>query len=116
MELVFAAVVGTLFGAGVYMMSRRSMVRLTVGLALLSHAANLLVFAAAGVYRGSPPLIDPESGAPPPVPADPLPQALILTAIVIGFGTLGFFLVLVQRTYQAIGTDDLDRMKSMDGE
>ncbi len=114
METLMALVVGALFASGVYLMMRRSIVKLAIGLVLLSQSANLLFFTAAGLTRGSPPLV-PEGETAPPVPfADPLPQALILTAIVIGFGVLAFTLVLVKRVYQTVGTDDLDEMRSTD--
>jgi multicomponent Na+:H+ antiporter subunit C len=109
-----AFLVGILFAAGVYLMLRRSIVKLTIGLVLISQAANLLIFTASGLERGSPPLV-PLGETHPPIPfADPLPQALILTAIVISFGVLAFTLVLVKRAYQTVGTDDLDEMRSTD--
>jgi multicomponent Na+:H+ antiporter subunit C len=110
---LLAVVVGGLYSAGFYMMMRRSMVKLIIGLALLGHATNLLIFTVSGVSRGRPPLIEDEVLPPGPV-ADPLPQALILTAIVIGFGVLAFALALVHRTHQSVGTDDLDQMRTTD--
>jgi multicomponent Na+:H+ antiporter subunit C len=79
---------------------------------LIAQAVNLLIFTSAGLSAGKPPIIDPAS--PASSAADPLPQALILTAIVISFGVLAFALVLVHRAYKTIGTDDLDRMKGSD--
>lgn len=114
MELELAIIVGVLFGAGVYMVLRRNMVKVIIGLVLMSHAANLLIFTAAGLTRGAPPLVPEGEYAPPPVHADPLPQALVLTAIVISFAVIAFTLVLFKRAYQALGTDDLDQMKSTD--
>ena len=112
MTLLLALTVGTLYAGGLYMMLRRSLVKLIIGLALLSHAANLLIFTVSGLTRGRPPLL-PEGGASPATPvADPLPQALILTAIVIGFGVLAFAVVLLHRTYAICSTDDLDRIRS----
>lgn len=114
METFMAYVVGGLFAAAVYMMLRRSIVKLVIGLMLLSNAANLLIFTVAGMRRGAPPLV-PEGASMPPGPvADPLPQALILTAIVIAFGVLAFSVVLIHRAYEVVGTDDLDRMKDTD--
>lgn len=114
METFMAYVVGGLFAAAVYMMLRRSIVKLVIGLMLLSNAANLLIFTVAGMRRGAPPLV-PEGASVPPGPvADPLPQALILTAIVIAFGVLAFSVVLIHRAYEVVGTDDLDRMKDTD--
>lgn len=111
MDILLAVLVGILFAAGAWLMTRRSMLRLAVGLGLLGHAANLLVFTAGGLSRGNAPLVPAGADAPPAPYADPLPQALILTAIVIGFGVLAFLLVLLRRTYQEAGTDDLERMR-----
>lgn len=115
MQLLMPLVVGVLYAAGFYMMMRRSMVKLVIGLVLLSHAANLLIFTGARLTRGRPPLIPAGDGSRLEEPfADPLPQALILTAIVIGFGVQAFALALIKRVYQRVGTDDLDAMKSTD--
>ena len=109
-----AFVIGGLYAAGLYMMMRRSIVKLIIGLALLSHAANLLIFTVGGLTRGRPPLIAAgETSLVAPF-ADPIPQALVLTAIVISFGVLAFALVLVHRTHQTAGTDDLDKLRVTD--
>ncbi|WP_237226134.1 Na+/H+ antiporter subunit C [Rubinisphaera sp. JC750] len=114
MDVLLAITVGGLYAAGIYMMLRRSVVKLLIGLGLLSHAANLLIFTAGGIVRGRVPVI-PEGGTQPLTGiADPLPQALILTAIVISFAVLAFALVLIYRTYQTVGTDDVDRLKATD--
>jgi multicomponent Na+:H+ antiporter subunit C len=114
MEPVLAFVVGGLYTASLYLMLRRSIVKLIIGLVLLSHAANLLIFTTSGLIRGQPPLIPLEATELTGSFADPLPQALILTAIVIGFGVQAFSLVLIKRVYQTVGTDDLDKMKATD--
>lgn len=112
MEVILAIVIGGLYAAGLYMMMRRSFVKLVIGLSLLGYASSLLIFTVNGVTRGQPPLV-PEGMTQPVEPfADPLPQALILTAIVIGFGVQAFALVLFKRTYQSANTDDLDGIKS----
>lgn len=114
MEFLLAFVIGGLYAAGLYMMLRRSIVKLIIGLALFGHAANLLIFTVAGLTRAQPPILSIRAaGAAGPV-ADPLPQALILTAIVIGFGVQAFALVLIHRVVQTVGADDLDRMKTTD--
>ncbi len=112
MEVILAIVIGALYAAGLYMMMRRSFVKLIIGLSLLGYASSLLIFTVNGVTRGQPPLV-PEGMTQPEAPfADPLPQALILTAIVIGFGLQAFTLVLFKRAYQSTDTDDLDGIKS----
>lgn len=114
METVLAVVTGILYAAGVYLILRRSLARIVIGLALLTNATNLLIFVSAGLERGSPPLVQPGGDAPDVPHADPLPQALILTAIVIGFGVLAFAMVLMYRGYRSVGTDDPDAMVSTD--
>ncbi|GGC58596.1 Na+/H+ antiporter subunit C [Marinobacter halophilus] len=114
MESLMAYVVGIMFTAAFYMMLRRSIVKLVIGLMMLSNAANLLIFVVAGMTRGAPPLIPDGASGPVGIVADPLPQALILTAIVIAFGVLAFAVVLIRRAYEVVGTDDLDQMKDTD--
>ena len=112
MELILSILVGVLFAAALYTMLRRSIVRLAIGLTLLSHAANLLIFTVSGVSRSGTPIIPEGREAPLAGSADPVPQALILTAIVISFGVLAFLLVLVKRVYQSVGSDDSDELTS----
>ncbi|RTR03810.1 Na+/H+ antiporter subunit C [Halomonas nitroreducens] len=114
MEPVLAVTIGILFAAAIYMMLRRSIVKLVIGLMLLSNAANLLVFVTAGLTRDAPPLVPPGMSMPAGVVADPLPQALVLTAIVISFGVLSFAVVLVHRAWEVVRTDDLDQLKETD--
>ncbi len=115
MTFVLSLVVGVLFAGAIYLMLRRSVVQLILGLVLLSHGTNLLLFLMGdGVVRGSPPFADAETGVAPAASADPLPQALILTAIVIGFGFLSFIMALSYRANQAAKSDDLDAMTSTD--
>lgn len=110
MQLLLAILTGVLFAAGVFLILRRSLMRLLLGLLFIGHAANLLIFTAGGL-RGAAPAIVPEGASSLAEPyADPLPQALILTAIVISFGLFAFFLVLIKRTYQESGLDDMDEI------
>jgi multicomponent Na+:H+ antiporter subunit C len=104
-NVLVALTVGAIYGCAVYLLLQRSLGKLVIGLALLSHGSHLLIFAAGGLTRGAPPIV------PAPAPADPLPQALVLTAIVISFAVLAFALVLVRRTYEWSGTDDLDTLR-----
>ncbi len=114
MVTVLAVVTGALYAAGLYMMLRRSIVKSLIGLALLGHAANLLLFTAAGLTRGKPPLVPERASTVEPPVADPLPQALVLTAIVISFGVLAFTTTLIHRTHRATGTEDLDQLRTRD--
>lgn len=110
MESVLAVVIGGLYAAGMYLMVRRSIVKMIFGLALLGNAANLLIFTVGRLHRGRPPHILLDGSLPVLPVADPVPQALILTAIVIGFGLQAFALVLIKRVYQTVGSDDQDEM------
>lgn len=114
MITVLAIVVGGLYAAGLYAMLRRDAVMLIIGVALLSHGTNLLMFTAAGPVRESPPLVRAGVAEEPGAIADPLPQALILTAIVIGFGIQAFALILVRRAGRILGTEDIDEMRDED--
>src|SRR3954462_3442805 len=109
MELLLAIVAGLLYATGLYLMLRRRLAQLIIGLGLLSNGSNILIFSAAGVTRGKPPLI-PGSGVTAASFADPVPQSLILTAIVIGFGVLAFSLVLAHRVHQSASSDDIDEI------
>jgi len=114
MEVVLAGVVGVLYAAGIYMMLRRSLTKLIIGLALLANAANLLIFTAGRLTAGRPPVV-PEGMTRLQQPySDPLPQALILTAIVISFGVMAFALTLFHRASESVHTDDLDVLRSTD--
>lgn len=114
METVLALVIGFLYGTGLYLILRRSIVKLVFGLVVLSQATNLLIFTAAGLTRGQVPIISQDATTLPLSAADPLAQALILTAIVISFGILAFALVLLRKAFKVINSDDLDDMRSTD--
>jgi len=112
MEALLALLIGALVAASVYLMLSRHVVRFLFGLVLVSNAVNLLLFAAGRVLWGAPPLVPEGLEVPLEAVANPLPQALILTAIVIGFGLLAFALVLSVRGVAALGTADLDAMRA----
>ncbi len=114
MEVALAFVIGALYAAGIFMMLRRSMVKLIAGLVLLGYASNLLIFTVSRLTRAKPPLVPQGAHSLAEPFADPVPQALILTAIVIGFGLQAFALVLVKRAYQAVDSDDLDHVTASD--
>jgi multicomponent Na+:H+ antiporter subunit C len=108
MEALLALASGVLYAAGIYMMLRRRLAQLIIGLGLLSNGTNLLIFTAGGLTRARPPVV-PDGATVLEAPfADPVPQALVLTAIVIGFGLTAFSLVLVDRVHDTVGTDDVD--------
>lgn len=113
MELALAIVAGSLYACGLYLMLRRRLAQLIVGLGLLANGSNILIFAAAGVTRGQPPIVgDHADAAAAAAFADSVPQSLILTSIVIGFGVLAFALVLAHRVHESTGSDDIDAIQS----
>jgi multicomponent Na+:H+ antiporter subunit C len=114
MELVLAITIGVLFSVASYLLLRRSVIKMIFGIAVLSQAVNLLILTASGLRSGSAAFVEEGSTALSPTAADPLPQALILTAIVISFGVLAFTLAMTRRADETVGTDDLDEMKGTD--
>ncbi|MEC1304420.1 Na(+)/H(+) antiporter subunit C [Lysinibacillus capsici] len=110
MEIIMAFVIGFLFMAAVYLILSKSLLRIIIGTGLLSHGAHLLILTMGGLGGEAPPVLS--EGAK--TFADPLPQALILTAIVISFGVTAFFLVLAYRSYQELNTDDISLMRGSD--
>ena len=112
MNFVYSLATGILFGFGVFMLMRRSWLKLVVGIGLLGNAVNLFVFASGGLVRGQPPIIplgktELASGG---FYADPLPQALVLTAIVIGFGAQVFLFILLRQSFLKSKSDDLNQI------
>lgn len=109
MLFLFALLVGLLYGAAVYMLLRRNIFKLILGLIFLGHATNLLIFVAGGLTGGKPAFLTGTVTDNAPM-SDPLPQALILTAIVIGLGVTAFALALVYRFYKVTKTTDFDEL------
>lgn len=104
MEALIAVAVGVLVMAGVYLLLRARLFPVVLGVTLLSYGVNLFLFASGRVTGGSAPLL---KDLPPPY-TDPLPQALVLTAIVIGFGMTAFLLALALRALGELGSDHVD--------
>lgn len=107
MEILMSFIIGLLFFAAVYLMLSKSLLRIIIGTGLLSHGAHLLILTMGGLGGEAPPVV--AEGVTNY--ADPLPQALILTAIVISFGVTAFFLVIAYRAYQELRTDDVNLMR-----
>ena len=117
MELIMAALIGLMVAVSTYLMMSGNMLRFLIGLSLLSNAVNLAIFESGRLSYAAPPLIAAGAEGPFGDVANALPQALILTAIVIGFGLLAFTLVLIYRVYGAFGTveiDDIDAAEPRD--
>jgi len=104
-NLALAATVATLYAVGTYLLLQRTLTRIVIGLAMMGHGANLLLLMAGG-DPGVPPLITADQ--PPAAAADPLPQALALTAIVITFGVIAFLLALAYRSWVVTHDDTVE--------
>lgn len=111
METLLSVLIGCYMAAAVYLMLSKHTIRLILGVALLSNGVNLLIFTAGRLLADVPPIIPNGALAPDRATANPLPQALILTAIVIGFSFFAYLLVLTYRSFQDLRTDDSDAMK-----
>ena len=110
MEPILAVGFGALVAAGTYMTLSRHLLRMVLGLSVIAIGVNLLLFLAGRVGPEVPAFIDAATGTVPPGSSNPLPQALVLTAVVIGFSLLSFALVLAYRAQGALGTLDTDAM------
>jgi multicomponent K+:H+ antiporter subunit C len=108
MEIVLAIGIGVLVASGVWLILRPRTFQVIIGLSLLAYAVNLFIFAMGRLRVNAPPVLEP--GAPTDVSqyADPLPQALVLTAIVINFAMTALFLVLLLVARGLAGTDHVD--------
>jgi multisubunit Na+/H+ antiporter MnhC subunit len=108
MEALLALASGVLYAAGIYLMLRRRLAQLIIGLGLLSNGTNLLIFTAGGLTRAHPPVVAAGATVLAPPYADPVPQALVLTAIVISFATTALLLVVLLAARGLTGTDHVD--------
>lgn len=112
METLMSILVGLLFAIGVYLILTKSLLRIILGTSILGHSVNLLIITMGGLKKGGPPLLGIENLTY----ADSLPQALLLTAIVINFATTALFLVLSYRAYKVLGTDDTEQLGGIENE
>ena len=110
MEVLMIFAIGILYSVATYLILTKSLLRVILGVVLFSHGAHLLFLTMAGLKTGSPPLLGEDASSY----TDPLPQALVLTAIVIGFGITAFMLVLAYNTYKAHGTDNFDELRGFE--
>ncbi|MBL9073977.1 Na+/H+ antiporter subunit C [Tabrizicola sp.] len=108
MELVLSAAIGVLAASGVWLILRPRTFQVIVGLCLMSYAVNLFIFSMGRVMPGVPPIMPRGGFVDPTAYADPLPQALVLTAIVISFATTALFLVVMIASRGLTGTDHVD--------
>ncbi|WP_254543745.1 sodium:proton antiporter [Halomarina pelagica] len=105
-QVVLAVVLGAMFAVGTFLLLRRDVVRVVWGVTIISQATNVYLVTMGGL-TGSVPVLGHGGHVDPSTVTDPLVQALVLTAIVIGFGTTAFALVLTYRVYEEHGTIDL---------
>ncbi|MEX3008065.1 Na+/H+ antiporter subunit C [Hoeflea sp. TYP-13] len=111
MEALMTLLVGVFFAVAIYLFLSKHIIRILLGAAILSNAVNLLIFTSGRLTREIPPILSGDSTVTGMVTANPLPQALILTAIVISFSFFAFLLVLAYRAYQELETDDTEEMR-----
>ncbi|MFC7060710.1 Na(+)/H(+) antiporter subunit C [Halobacillus seohaensis] len=112
MEFIMAILAGILFTTGVYNLLQKQLLRIVIGTALISHGAHLFILTMGELKRGAPPILTDGIDQY----ADPLPQALILTSIVISFGVTSLLLVLAYRAAKINGTDNMEQLRGNDYE
>ncbi len=112
MEALMTLLVGIFFAIAIYLFLSRHIIRILLGVTILGNAVNLLIFTSGRLTQEIPPILSGNAAAARQmVTANPLPQALILTAIVISFSFFAFLLVLAYRAYQELETDDIEEMR-----
>ena len=107
-ELIFALAVGILTASGVWLLLRPRTFQVIIGLSLLSYAVNLFIFGMGRLRIGAPPVLQNPEAVDPALYTDPLPQALVLTAIVISFAMTALLLVVLLSARGFTGTDHVD--------
>jgi multicomponent K+:H+ antiporter subunit C len=112
MEIVLALGIGALAGSGIWLILRPRTFQVIVGLSLLSYGINLFIIAMGRLRTGAAPVLTTHAASDPAQYADPLPQALVLTAIVISFATTALFLVVLLASRGLTGTDHVDGQES----
>lgn len=112
MEIIMSIIAGGLFACAIYLLLQKSLLRVVFGTVIISHAAHLLILTMGKLNRGAPPVLT--EGVT--TYTDPLPQALILTSIVISFGVTSLLLVLAYRAYQTNQTDNFEEMRGTEDE
>ena len=111
MELIIALLIGALVGSGVWLLLRPRTFQVILGLSLLSYAVNLFIISMGRLSNGAAPILGARAAGDPAAFVDPLPQALVLTAIVISFATTALFLVVLLASRGFTGTDHVDGQK-----
>ncbi|WP_010531064.1 Na(+)/H(+) antiporter subunit C [Lentibacillus jeotgali] len=112
MEFIISILAGVLFATAIYNLLQKQFLRLVIGSVLLSHGAHLFLLTMGELKRGSPPILTEGISDY----TDPLPQALILTSIVISFGITSLLLVLAYRTAEENNTDNMEQLRGNENE
>ena len=113
MNLILSLLLGILFASSVFLMFQKSFFKLIIGVILFGYATVFFLFSIGGITKNAPPVLS-ENEVPVDRMADPLPQALTLTAIVISIGVQLFVIVLLKKVYENVGTEDLDDLNTTD--
>lgn len=113
MNLIISLIIGLLFSASLFLMFQKSFFKLIIGVILFGYATIFFLFTVGGITKNAPPLLTKTSEAVEQL-ADPMPQALTLTAIVISIGVQLFVIVLLKKVYEEVGTEDLDELNTTD--
>lgn len=108
MELILAIAIGVLTGSGVWLLLRPRTFQVIIGLSLIGYGVNLFIFSMGRLRVNAPPILTGGGAVNPADYADPIPQALVLTAIVIGFATTALFLVVLLVSRGLTGSDHVD--------
>ncbi|MDC3415596.1 Na(+)/H(+) antiporter subunit C [Aquibacillus salsiterrae] len=112
MEIIMSILSGILFTTGIYNLLQKQLLRIIIGTALISHGAHLFILTMGKLKRGAPPILEYDISQY----TDPLPQALILTSIVISFGVTSLLLVLAYRVSKRNETDNMDLLRGNENE
>jgi len=115
MAWIVSITIGVLVATGAYLLMQRRVIQVILGFSLLSHATNLMIVASGWIGDGLSPILRLDQDLKPSAYVDPLPQAMVLTAIVISFAVTAFLLVLALDVYRRFGTDDLDKIRRLKG-
>ncbi|MBP1996952.1 Na(+)/H(+) antiporter subunit C [Paenibacillus eucommiae] len=107
METFITIIAGILYTVGTYLILNKNLLRIILGITIFSHATHLMLMAVNGLKKGAAPLLGENAASY----TDPVPQALILTSIVISFALTAFLLVLGYRTYVELGTDNMKQLR-----
>ncbi|MEK4510534.1 Na(+)/H(+) antiporter subunit C [Paenibacillus anaericanus] len=107
METFITIISGILFSVGTYLILNKNLLRIILGITIFSHATHLMLLSINGLKKGAAPLLGENATSY----TDPVPQALILTSIVISFALTAFLLVLGYRTYMELGTDNMKHLR-----